>query len=276
MNHRQARDFFFTKSNSFLEPNEASEIWKRIAETLSGKSTLAIATDSSFLFDEKKIIRIMDELEQQKPIQYILGYEWFGDIKLRVNEHVLIPRPETEELVQWIIDEHKNKPAISILDIGTGSGCIPILIKKNMPQANLHALDISADALSVARINAQENQCAIEWMQADILDEQLHLNQQWDLIISNPPYILQTENLDKRVLAYEPGLALFVSNADALQFYKAIIHFAEKHLQAQGSIYLECHQDYAVDVANLLELAGYQTILRQDMYGNNRMIKANK
>lgn len=145
-----------------------------------------------------------------------------------------------------------------------------------MPQANLHALDISADALSVARINAQENKCTIEWMQTDILDEQLHLNQQWDLIVSNPPYILQTENLDKRVLAYEPGLALFVSNADTLQFYKAIIHFAEEHLQAQGSIYLECHQDYAVDVANLLELAGYQTILRQDMFGNNRMIKANK
>jgi release factor glutamine methyltransferase len=140
----------------------------------------------------------------------------------------------------------------------------------------VHALDISVNALRVANANAQENHCTIVWMQVDILDEQLDLNKKWDLIVSNPPYILQTENLDKRVLAYEPGLALFVSNADALQFYKAIIHFAEKHLQTEGSIYLECHQDYAIEVQKLLELSGYQAILRQDMYGNNRMIKANR
>jgi release factor glutamine methyltransferase len=233
---------------------------------------------------EKKISPAADELIQNtlkelllfKPIQYVLGEAWFYRMKIKVNEHVLIPRPETEELVEQLIKDRKSKltdPAI--LDIGTGSGCIPIAIKKNLPASKLTAIDVSKDALALAKQNATLHNAHIHFIELDFLDE---TNWQamgiFDIIISNPPYIPinEKEKLDKNVTAFEPHLALFVPDKSPLIFYEKIAAFGRDHLLPNGKIYLETHEDYAKGAAALFH-HNYQTVMiKKDMYGKERMI----
>lgn len=218
----------------------------------------------------------LQELLQHKPIQYILGEAWFYRMKIKVNEHVLIPRPETEELVEQLIKDRKSKltdPAI--LDIGTGSGCIPIAIKKNLPAAKLTAIDVSKDALALAKENAALHNAHIRFTELDFLDETnwQSLNM-FDIIISNPPYIPinEKEKLDKNVTAFEPHLALFVPDKSPLIFYEKIAAFGRDHLLPNGKIYLETHEDYAGETAALFHNI-YQTVMiKKDMYGKERMI----
>lgn len=278
MNYKQAELFLIENCQAHFEKSELQAMMKRIAEHLTQKSFLELRLDSNIQLDESQFIPIVEDIKRQRPLQYILGHEWFGHLKLNVNEHVLIPRPETEELVHWIkadLETKQSSAEIYALDIGTGSGCIPIWLKTQCPSLHLTALDISPDALTLAAENAQLHKADIQFMQADILDVNLNLEKQFDILISNPPYITIDERatMDLNVLDFEPNLALFVSNDDALQFYKAILHFSIAHLKPNGVLYFEVGKQHAYEVQAYFNQQGKQTELRIDMYGNERMLK---
>lgn len=218
----------------------------------------------------------MQQLLLHKPVQYVLGEAWFYGMKLKVNKHVLIPRPETEELVEQLIKDRKSKltdPAI--LDIGTGSGCIPIAIKKNLPAAKVTGIDVSKDALALAKENAVLHNTNIGFTELDFLNESIWTALgMFDIIISNPPYIPvnEKEKLEKHVTDFEPHLALFVPENSPLIFYEKIAAFGSEHLLPNGKIYLETHEDYAKETAALFH-KNYQTVvIKRDMYGKERMI----
>lgn len=217
-----------------------------------------------------------------EPVQYILGYTHFYGMKLKVNKSVLIPRPETEELVDWIIHDYKNwnrGEKLNILDIGTGSGCIAIGLKKNLPLAQVCAFDISADALMVAEENAGFNSTSVEFMQHDILKAAPNFGSHFNLIVSNPPYVLENEKskIHKNVLQFEPHQALFVPDNDPLIFYNSIADFAQTNLLDGGAIYLEINSDYSEQTVSLLNEKGFKkNEVRKDLSGNKRMIKASR
>jgi release factor glutamine methyltransferase len=218
---------------------------------------------------------IVNELKKQKPIQYITGKTSFYGLWFTVNEHVLIPRQETEELVRWIIDENAEKK-INILDIGTGSGCIAVSLKKNLPESDVTAVDISEKALNTARINAENNQSAITFSQVNILDN-IQIDKQFDLIVSNPPYVRACEKarMQDNVLNYEPAEALYVSDKQPLIFYNSIASFALKHLVDNGLVYLEVNENLADEVALIYENMGFSEVeIRKDINGKDRMMKA--
>lgn len=222
------------------------------------------------------------KLKEHQPIQYVLGEAEFYHLKFKVNKNVLIPRPETEELVDLIIKKQKKGKEINILDIGTGSGCIPISIKKNIPDANVYSLDISDDALEIAKSNAVKNKVDVNFFKADILSDTISeviLNQtkdkKIDILISNPPYVLNSEKrgLHNRVKNFEPHLALFVDDADPILFYRKITSLAMSVLSQNGMLYFECHTNYAKDVYQLLKDRGFQNVsLQKDMAGLNRFV----
>lgn len=218
------------------------------------------------------------DLKNQKPIQYILGEADFYRLKFKVNENVLIPRPETEELVDLIIKDTKTQSPV-IIDIGTGSGCIPIILKKNIPSAIVSAIDISELAIEVANQNAKRNGVEVEFNSDNILNpksEILISNSRFDIIVSNPPYICisEKETMHKNVLDYEPHLALFVNDSDPLLFYKAICDFALTHLNKNGNIYFEINQSLASETKNLLENKGFKDVeLFKDLNNNYRILR---
>ncbi len=216
-------------------------------------------------------------LLQNEPLQYVLNEAWFYGLKFYVDKNVLIPRPETEELVDWIIENHSQSGALQILDIGTGSGCIPISLKKTLPQASVQAIDISAAALAVATQNALTLHADIDFAVLDFLDTgSTKALPVFDIIVSNPPYIpqLHARDMDANVLRYEPATALFVPDNDPIIFYKAIALFGKEHLNSNGSIYLELYDVYHTEVNDFYKEQGYQTVILQDMQGKQRMLKA--
>jgi release factor glutamine methyltransferase len=217
-----------------------------------------------------------DQLLTGKPLQYIIGKAWFMGKAYFVNESVLIPRPETEELVEWISEYAHivNKP-LSILDIGTGSGCIPIALKLAIPNATMSALDISKEALVVAKQNAQTHQVSIEFIEQDILQTK-QLKEQYDIIVSNPPYIPLREkpNMQSQVIDHEPEIALFVSDHFPLLFYSKIAHIGKSALKPKGQLFFEIHYDQGNAIMALLNEMGYHAELRQDIYGKDRMVRA--
>lgn len=225
---------------------------------------------------ENLLQQTLQQLLMHKPVQYVLGEAWFYQIKLKVNEHVLIPRPETEELVEQLIKDRKSKLTDpQILDIGTGSGCIPIAIKKNLPASKVTSIDISEQALALATENAALHNVSINFKQHDFLDEAA-----WpslplvDIIISNPPYIPlnEIEKLDKNVTGFEPHTALFVPADTPLLFYEKIASFGMQHLLPGGKIYVETHENYAAATAVLFEKHYQSAIIKKDIYGKERMV----
>jgi release factor glutamine methyltransferase len=217
----------------------------------------------------------LNKLLKHEPVQYITNEAWFYNLKFYVNNNVLIPRPETEELVHEVINFLKQNSGKNILDIGTGSGCIPISIKKNIPNANMMSIDVSETALAVAKENAIRNNVEIDFRELDFLSENIYtLFEKFDVIISNPPYIPEDEKniLDKNVIAYEPHLALFVSQNDPLIFYKKILSFAENHLNQNGRIFLETHENLAKETAALFIEKKYSVEIKKDMQGKERML----
>ena len=224
---------------------------------------------------------VIDQLIAGKPIQYILGETVFYGLTLKVTDAVLIPRPETEELVEWVIEKvessghiTKNPQPITILDIGTGSGCIAISLKKNLPKANVFGLDISTKALSLAKQNAVLNNVDIFFIEQDILTSSISRLPS-SIIISNPPYITQTEKgqMHQNVLKNEPHLALFVSDENPLIFYEAIADFALINLQENGLLFFEINEHLGIATVNLLSAKKFNAIeLRKDMQGKDRMI----
>lgn len=227
---------------------------------------------------ETKLEKLTEDLLNHKPIQYVLGEAWFMGKKFFVNEHVLIPRPETEELVQWIIEETRIINATSLIDIGTGSGCIPVSIKSALPGLEVSAIDISKEALSVADINAKMNAASIELLNCDILNSKdWEPLKRFDIVVSNPPYIRRSEarDMQKNVLHYEPEIALFVDDHTPILFYQAIAQFCKKHLNKGGRIYFEINEALGREVSAMLKNEGFEGIeCKKDMQGKDRMIKA--
>jgi len=212
-----------------------------------------------------------------KPVQYIINEAVFMDLVLYVDERVLIPRPETEELVHWIELVNKNdKIPKNVLDIGTGSGCIPIYLKKEFQNWKIFGLDVSMDALDVAKMNASKYRTEIFWIHCDFILENLNVPDKLDIIVSNPPYIPLSESnlMDPGVIKHEPQAALFVNDEIPLIFYMKIISFAKLHLNLNGIIYCELNEFRAMEINKLFMDAGYETQLKEDLQGKSRMLKA--
>jgi release factor glutamine methyltransferase len=221
---------------------------------------------------------ILQELKKEVPIQYLLGKTNFYGLDFEVNENVLIPRPETEELVEWIVKENaktdKTK-TLKILDIGTGSGCIAVSLAKNLPNAKVYAIDVSKKALETAKRNAINNKVEVTFLLNDVLELE-ELPYDFDIIVSNPPYVrhLEKEEIKKNVLDYEPHLALFVEDHDALIFYKKIATLAQDNLFKNGQLYFEINQYLGKEMIDLLEEMEFKNIeLRKDIYDNDRMLR---
>lgn len=223
----------------------------------------------------------LQRLLQHEPVQYVLGETWFFNMPMKVNNHVLIPRPETEEMVEWIVNytkQHRQLDAhLSVLDIGTGSGCIAIAIKKKLANAAVTAIDVSKDALVTAKENAIDNNVKVDFVQLDFLKEDNWSKlSKYNIIVSNPPYIPINEaaKLDKNVTLFEPHTALFVPDQSPLLFYEKIAAFAKEHLDEKGKLFVETHEEFANATAHLLSKHFEKVELKQDMFGKNRMIKA--
>ncbi|KQN38821.1 hypothetical protein ASE92_05210 [Pedobacter sp. Leaf41] len=276
----ELEEHFKEELSQQYDGDEAREIFSLAAEHVLKFSPgrLRMMGDSVMDFVHfQKLLSILNDLIIGKPIQYILGEAHFYGLVFIVNENVLIPRPETEELVDWIISALKLKPtdSIKILDIGTGSGCIPITLKKHLSKASVSTLDVSADALEVAQRNAVQLNTPLSFIHANIL--KYSGEEKYDVIVSNPPYIRELEKIDmhSNVLNYEPKLALFVDDNNPLIFYNAISDFAKTNLKPTGNLYLEINEFLSSETMEMLSAKGFTSIdLRKDMQGKNRMIKA--
>jgi release factor glutamine methyltransferase len=255
--------------------DESLVLFKIVISFLTGKNVKDLLNQELSVAQLKDLNQFTTQLLAHQPIQYVLGEADFYLLKFKVNRNVLIPRPETEELVYLIIQEQKNKP-VNILDIGTGSGCIPIALKKNLPLAQLIAIDISNEALALAEKNATSNRVEVTFYKADALNLQSSNWPQFDVIVSNPPYIAQSEMeiMDENVKAHEPHLALFVNDDEPLIFYDKIGDFALTNLKSGGMLYFEINQQLAHETANLLIKKGFQTTLIKDINQNYRILKA--
>lgn len=222
------------------------------------------------------------KLLRHMPLQYVTNEAWFRGMKFYVNEHVLIPRPETEELVEWIVNDHKEQMRaasilpFSIIDIGTGSGCIPVSLKKKLPSAKVSAIDVSAGAIDIATSNAISNGADVSFSRIDFLDATARNTLgKFDIIVSNPPYVKlnEKEMMNRNVLEYEPHLALFVPDDDALLFYKTILDFSKDHLAPNGSVYLEINEELGQQVVDLFSSYFTSVVLKKDLQGKDRMVR---
>ena len=303
---------FFQELSSLYDEKEIESFFYLILENFHQIKRIDLALNPQMRMNDKQLLHwesILSDLKKQKPIQYILGETEFYGLPFLVNENTLIPRPETEELVELIIKQNskseippepkvngaKLNSKLKILDIGTGSGCIAISLVKNISNVEVYAIDISEEALETAKKNAQINQVEIHFIQADILKinnlEQLptsnpklethnpKLETQFDIIVSNPPYVrnLEKQEINPNVLEYEPHLALFVEDEDALLFYRKIAQLALKSLTPNGKLYFEINQYLGIETLELIKSFGFKNVvLHKDIYGNDRMIEGTR
>lgn len=270
-------------SLSELYPDsEIRSFWLLILEYLTEYSRTDIITNKNSVLSaeqNEKLKTIVERLQNFEPIQYILGDTDFFGLPFFVNRNVLIPRPETEELVDWILKENPNFTG-KILDIGTGSGCIAIALAKNLPDAKVTAIDISEEAIAVAKKNADLNKVVVDFQQMDVLSSEfINYTESFDIIVSNPPYVCEKEQttIQANVLKYEPHLALFVKDSDPLIFYHHIANFANKNLVSNGKLFFEINQAFGNETLKLLKEIGFIDVcLRKDLSGKDRMIAALK
>ena len=263
---------------------EAKAVIRYLLEVGYGLSMADIISGAAESIPSDEMGKKLRRLLNGEPVQYVVGKAEFGGRIFRVTSDVLIPRPETYELCQWLEEEERGKRKeerdFSILDIGTGSGCIAITLALDMPQAKVEAWDISADALTVARENAQELQAKVKFEQVDVLSSlPAHGGLGWVSIISNPPYICQKEavEMEQHVLDHEPHQALFVPDEDPLLFFRAIARLGQKALHKDGRLYFEINPAYHQELTKMLDEMGYSEIeTRKDQFGRNRMIKAKR
>jgi release factor glutamine methyltransferase len=274
---KQYRTYFLEKLTPLYDAIEAESLFYIALLELKGwkRVDLALQPDAELTFLEiKKWNDVLNQMEQHKPIQYIFNKAHFYGLEFEVNESTLIPRPETEELVEWILQEYEFKGSIKILDIGTGSGCIAVSLAKNLSYAHVFAIDVSGDALAMAEKNALNNNVNVTFWQKDILAADT-LPGVFDVIVSNPPYVrnLEKAEINKNVLEYEPHLALFVDDNDALVFYRKIAALAKQYLTPTGKLYFEINQYLGSEMIAMLEQMQFKNIvLKKDIYGNNRMM----
>lgn len=260
-------------------PREAENIADLVTEKISGITPQNLrSTDRNLSDDEISAITSAEKrLLNNEPVQYILNEAWFYDAPFYVDRNVLIPRPETEELVNWVIKENKNNSTFSILEIGTGSGCIPITLKRKLPQAKVLSCDISEGAIEVAKRNAAQLLAEVEFLQLDILNPKNWMQLPIvDIIVSNPPYITNDEKttIAKNVIDNEPEIALFVPDDNPLVFYEVIAILGKTHLKPQGCIYVEINEELGIQVMSLFNRNQYKAELMKDMQGKDRMVKA--
>lgn len=277
------KDIFHQELDAVYAKEEVDTFFYRCIEHYLNLERFVLVLQPNFTLtkeEESPLFKALARLKQEEPLQYILGVAHFMDLEFEVNRDVLIPRPETEELVEWILSDYhlKQESDLKILDIGTGSGCIAIALAKNLPKAKVYALDVSREALELAKENAMSNGVEVTCIQNDILvpDLQSGLELNFDIIVSNPPYVreLEKSQIKKNVKDHEPHLALFVPDQNALLFYKAIVDFAQKSLGKNGTVYLEINQYLGEETKQLLETHTFVEVeLRKDLYGNDRMLK---
>ncbi len=269
--------FIKNKLKEKYPPEEINGFINIIFEDLLNFSNVDIHMNLNQKLDNKviyKLERIINELIQEKPIQYILGNAHFYDLKLKVSPDVLIPRQETEELVDWIIITNKNRKP-NILDIGTGSGCIAITLAKNIVDSKVSAFDISKRALKIAKENSIINEVNVDFSEYNIIEQSNCINYKYDIIVSNPPYICEKERklMNENVLGNEPELALFVPNNDPLIFYRKILEFAKNNLSEKGKVFFEINEAYGIEMKKLMGEMGYdEIILKKDINSRDRMI----
>ncbi len=292
MKAKDLKDIFHKELDTIYGEDEVASFFYLSIEHHLDVAKIQLQLEPEFTLSKPEtdfFFEILEGLKQQKPIQYLLGETQFYGLQFKVNENVLIPRPETEELVDWIIKDLKSKiqnsKAIKILDIGTGSGCVAISLAKHLPEAQVFAVDISESALEIAKENADSNGVEVKFIKADILEsslwEDVSLRQKgsFDIIVSNPPYVreLEKQEIKPNVLDNEPHLALFVENDNPLIFYKAITDFAVDKLKSDGSLYFEINQYLGQETKQRLVDAEFKAVeLRKDLNGNDRMLKGTK
>ena len=281
MTIEEANRLIITSLNELYDEREAASISSLVMERLTGmpKNLRVLHKTDEFNVKQRDSFQYyLKELMTYRPVQYILGEACFGPLPFYVDENVLIPRPETEELADWLLKDNAGRgPGLSVLDIGTGSGCIPVYLKKKRMDFVVMAMDVSEAALEIAKKNSRIHHAEIEFFLFDIRDRG-----QWgnisslNLVISNPPYIpeKQKQVVEKHVKDFEPSLALFVPDEDPILFYKIIGEFAMQKLLPGGALFLEIHHDYASDIMEWYRKNGFSLELKKDFSGNNRMIKA--
>jgi len=270
---------FFSELSKLYPKTEIQSFFNILIQYKLNLSRIKLALQPSLKFNISDLDffqKALIKLKSQIPIQYIIGETEFYGLKFKVNNNVLIPRPETEELVDWILKDFNNSENIKILDIGTGSGCIAISLAKNIPNAEVFALDISSEAIRTAKLNAKENNVTVNFMEADILTL-TKLPQKFDIIVSNPPYVreLEKKQMQKNVLNNEPAIALFVKDKNPLLFYDKISELSKMYLTKNGSLYFEINQYLGPETVNSLKSKGFRNIeIKKDLYEVDRMIKA--
>ena len=277
MKIKQYKIFFQEQLANIYDTAEIESIFYIVLENKNNLKRIDLALNIDLKFSDKDLLvwnEILVKLKLEIPIQYLLGTTSFYGLEFKVNKNVLIPRPETEELVDWIIKENSKSIDLKILDIGTGSGCIAVSLAKNILNSNVFAIDVSNKAIEIASQNALNNQVKITFIEKNILETD-DLLDKFDIIVSNPPYVrnLEKYEIKKNVLDNEPHLALFVDDDDALVFYRKIAQLSNKNLKENGKLYLEINQYLGKQTIDLLENMGFKnTKLRQDIYGNDRMV----
>lgn len=271
------QDQFLTQLTPIYDAMEAQQLFLFCLEELEGKTRIDLVMQPDLTTAQPEAwSNVLTALCDQKPIQHIFNKAYFYGYTFKVNEYTLIPRPETEELVEWIIASVPQDQPVRILDIGTGSGCIGLTLAKELPHSQVTLLDISAEALAVAKENAATLGVTVTFMQQDIL-ALTTLTTTYDVIVSNPPYIRQLEKVEikKNVMDYEPHTALFVEDGDPLIFYRKIAQLAYANLGPQGQLFYEINQYLGPEMVELLTSIGFsQTVLRQDLLQNDRMTKS--
>jgi release factor glutamine methyltransferase len=262
--------------------NEARAVAIALCEHVTGLSRGQLLSDNSLVLtneQQENISQGVARLQKHEPLQYVLGETEFYGLNFKVDHRVLIPRPETEELVEWIVNDWKGLPC-SVVDFCTGSGCIATALAKNLPEAIISACDLSEEALEVARANAKDNETEVRFFCADVLSESFaDTLESLDVVVSNPPYVLENEKLfmQPNVLDFEPSMALFVPDANPLLFYEAIGKIALAKLKPEGSLYVEINRDKGKETVDLFRQMGFGFVeLRTDLFGNARMVKAIK
>jgi release factor glutamine methyltransferase len=285
MTFNEARVSIWKQLDAVYDPEEAKNVADLLLEHVTGLTRagqLSVKKNYLTCTQLESLDSIIDRLKKNEPVQYVLGEAWFAGLKFKVNPHVLIPRPETEELVDWVTKELENekreKAELKLIDIGTGSGCIPVTLKKKLPHSEVTAVEVCSETIFTATENALVHQTGINFILLDFLNETCW-NQlgKYDVIISNPPYIKKNEesSMHERVKGFEPGLALFVPDDDALMFYRKLVDFSKTHLQPGGSLFVEINESLGEDVVNLFRSKGFEkTELKKDMQGKDRMVKA--
>lgn len=278
------RTFSEALTDSYPE-TEIDSFFNLLAESVLNMKRVDIAL-SLYTFvsgkKQEKFTEALKRLKANEPIQYILGETVFYGLTFKVNRNVLIPRQETEELVNWILkcysEQREESKQLHVLDIGTGSGCIAISLAKNLVNAQVDALDVSEDALKTAVLNAKTNQVDVTFIEADVLNTELN-DLKYDVIVSNPPYVrdLEREQMHENVLNYEPNLALFVRDENPLVFYEAIVKFAKTNLKEKGALYFEINEYLGEETITLLKKNNFTNIkLQKDIQGKDRMIKTQR